>query len=101
MAKVESKFLRIAHPITARAQLLLADVDAMYVAQGFIRQADDPATEVEGPIQHVEYRKTLDYNRDERRAAKKSGQELKHNEFKSIIPTGWRVLAPEDDDPTE
>lgn len=68
--------------------------------------ADDEGGEIvwrtpdgrQGPCERREYRKTLDYNREERRAAKRIGQTLEANRFKSILPAGWRVIHP--DDPT-
>lgn len=50
----------------------------------------------EGACEQYEYRKTIDYTREERRAARRSGQRLEPNQFKSILPAGWQVIQPDD-----
>ena len=92
MPKTTVKIITLTHPMTERGYEMAADMQEMYAQQGYMLYG----TRCEGSIERVELHKTLDYNRDERRAAKRSGQTLKHNSFKGILPDGFQPIMPDD-----
>ena len=86
MPKTESKFLTLTHPMTRRGQETVKDAIDMYESQDFMLVGTVFA---EGSIEEIELRKTLDYTRAERRAAKQGGQVLQFNQFKGLLPDGY------------
>jgi hypothetical protein len=113
MATVDQKFILLRHPMTAHDAEQVAAWVSQNEQMNFVfheRLGPVPAGDwlpqdgahdfTEGTLEQLEYRRTLDYNREERREAKRQKRTLKHNEFKSVVPQGWRVLSPEDLEPT-
>lgn len=106
MPKVESRFVTLTHPISRRCMAELPDLFGFLEFQEFMRHRELPeGTQIEvdgqaitagGSRQIIEFRKTLDYSRAERRAAKQSGQVLQFNQFKGVLPTGYTPV-PHDD----
>jgi len=92
MAKLEVKVLTLRHPMSLQGYEQAADLAEMYASKGFILHAERS----EGSVQRIELRKSLDYSRAERRAAKHSGQVLDFNSFKGILPDGMVPIMPDD-----
>lgn len=93
MPKVESMFVTLTHPLPKRGQEMIPDLIAKLEHEQFMFHGINYA---QGSIEELEFRKTLDYTRAERRAAKKSGQALEFNAFKNILPDGYTPILPDD-----
>ena len=92
MAKTEVKIITLKHPLHPRNIADYNDLREMFDHQGFVLKGSTTA----GSIERVELHKTLDYNREERRAAKRSGQVLEFNQYKGILPDGYVPIMPDD-----
>lgn len=92
MAKTSVKIITLKHPLSPQNIEDYQDLREMYEQQGYALKG----ARAEGSIERIELHKTLDYNREERRAAKRSGQTLQHNQYKGILPDGYAPIAPDD-----
>lgn len=111
MAKTSVETLILRHPMTRQGEENANDYAEMWIHQGYMlhrelpegfqvqvktRSGEERTITVGGSVQAFEFRKTLDYNRAERRAAKQSGQDLRVNSFKGILPDGYQPIMPDD-----
>lgn len=113
MAVYESKYLTLVHPQTERGQQLATDLVAMWEQRDkFLfhreleagdrffttnRRGERIERAVGGSVQVREYRKTMNYSREERRQARKKRRELEPN---NLLPAGMRIVPANPDDPT-
>lgn len=92
MAKTSVEIVTLRHPLGPGGRRDFQDVRDMLEFKGFALKGH----KAEGAIERFEFHKALDYNREERRAAAKSGQILEFNKYKGILPDGYVPIMPDD-----